>query len=400
MQQQRQYPPNQRPLAPMHLEGTCYHYQRYYMPCGGSPPVFCPPSWCCHPGGCGASYGCCPYPAVCQGHQGQHPGYFMMGSNVEQSMAPMFAPSYPPYPAVGMQTAPQPFNQPVKEEELDSAGRSSRSDCCTRSEDPAHDRQGTNPGYGNYDHDSSDGEEETSDRLENVEVSSCSVETRKGKKNQDFELEHQRCSDRHPKDLTKCQQKSSLQRQRFRMKQWSNANDDFYSSKKRKAPSDGAGRTRSLPGGHPCQISLLMTGVYSNAHGPAFTALTATNPSGGMGSSADISISAIQEFPRRADILRRYRDKRTRRSFRKHIRYQARKANADARPRVRGRFIKMDPISETLQTRKHSSLSKSLSGSKDEECAQMSNAHSRCRDVALMDEVSKGSLPSPLEIAS
>lgn len=40
--------------------------------------------------------------------------------------------------------------------------------------------------------------------------------------------------------------------------------------------------------------------------------------------------------------LERYRQKKARRGFGKKIRYQARKVNADKRPRVKGRFVKAD----------------------------------------------------------
>ncbi len=39
--------------------------------------------------------------------------------------------------------------------------------------------------------------------------------------------------------------------------------------------------------------------------------------------------------------LRRYREKKARRSFSKTIRYQMRKVNADRRPRIKGRFVKV-----------------------------------------------------------
>lgn len=42
----------------------------------------------------------------------------------------------------------------------------------------------------------------------------------------------------------------------------------------------------------------------------------------------------------RARALARYREKKSRRCFVKKVRYAARKANADARPRVNGRFVK------------------------------------------------------------
>ncbi len=42
----------------------------------------------------------------------------------------------------------------------------------------------------------------------------------------------------------------------------------------------------------------------------------------------------------RARALARYREKKLRRCYSKRVRYAARKANADARPRINGRFVK------------------------------------------------------------
>ena len=42
----------------------------------------------------------------------------------------------------------------------------------------------------------------------------------------------------------------------------------------------------------------------------------------------------------RAESLKRYQGKKDRRLFAKTIRYEKRKANADKRPRVKGRFVK------------------------------------------------------------
>ncbi|GAX79818.1 hypothetical protein CEUSTIGMA_g7258.t1 [Chlamydomonas eustigma] len=44
----------------------------------------------------------------------------------------------------------------------------------------------------------------------------------------------------------------------------------------------------------------------------------------------------------RQECLQRYREKKARRMFTKQVRYQLRKANADRRPRVKGRFITKD----------------------------------------------------------
>ncbi|KAI3424125.1 hypothetical protein D9Q98_009486 [Chlorella vulgaris] len=50
----------------------------------------------------------------------------------------------------------------------------------------------------------------------------------------------------------------------------------------------------------------------------------------------------------RQKSLERYREKKARRGFGKKIRYQARKVNADRRPRVKGRFIKADEAAAIL----------------------------------------------------
>jgi hypothetical protein len=81
--------------------------------------------------------------------------------------------------------------------------------------------------------------------------------------------------------------------------------------------------------------------------GPAFsgapTTMYAAASTRGMTSGAEtvMLLDGAPCQPSRAEILRRYRAKRARRSYGKHIRYQARKVNADARPRVKGRFIKV-----------------------------------------------------------
>ncbi|GAB4813399.1 hypothetical protein N2152v2_000445 [Parachlorella kessleri] len=58
----------------------------------------------------------------------------------------------------------------------------------------------------------------------------------------------------------------------------------------------------------------------------------------GVGSHASQNSSQAQLV--RQASLRRYREKKARRSFSKTIRYQMRKVNADRRPRIKGRFVK------------------------------------------------------------
>ena len=43
-------------------------------------------------------------------------------------------------------------------------------------------------------------------------------------------------------------------------------------------------------------------------------------------------------------FLRRYREKRKRRTFEKTIRYQSRKAYAEVRPRIKGRFATKEEV--------------------------------------------------------
>ena len=51
----------------------------------------------------------------------------------------------------------------------------------------------------------------------------------------------------------------------------------------------------------------------------------------------------------RLACLERYRQKKARRTYGKHIRYHMRKVNADRRPRVKGRFIKAADPPLTLE---------------------------------------------------
>ncbi len=45
-----------------------------------------------------------------------------------------------------------------------------------------------------------------------------------------------------------------------------------------------------------------------------------------------------------AGVPRRYREKRKRRTFEKTIRYQSRKAYAEVRPRIKGRFATKEEV--------------------------------------------------------
>lgn len=51
----------------------------------------------------------------------------------------------------------------------------------------------------------------------------------------------------------------------------------------------------------------------------------------------------------RRACLQRYRAKKARRLFTHTVRYAARKANADRRPRVKGRFVKASELAAYLQ---------------------------------------------------
>ena len=51
----------------------------------------------------------------------------------------------------------------------------------------------------------------------------------------------------------------------------------------------------------------------------------------------------------RRACLQRYRAKKARRLFTHTVRYAARKANADRRPRVKGRFVKASELAAYLE---------------------------------------------------
>ena len=55
------------------------------------------------------------------------------------------------------------------------------------------------------------------------------------------------------------------------------------------------------------------------------------------------SSSASKSSAKRIACVERYRKKKAKRSFKKHIRYQMRKDNADKRVRVKGRFARASP---------------------------------------------------------
>lgn len=86
-------------------------------------------------------------------------------------------------------------------------------------------------------------------------------------------------------------------------------------------------------------VPSMMTPLHSGVGGRGHACL----PGGGMRRS-DLMVQGS-----RAACLERYRQKKARRSYVKHIRYHMRKVNADRRPRVKGRFIKADII-EVSQT--------------------------------------------------
>lgn len=74
-------------------------------------------------------------------------------------------------------------------------------------------------------------------------------------------------------------------------------------------------------------------------------ALSASSGAGeALPSSVFDYVDTLSPMQLRARALARYRQKKMRRSFVKKIRYAARKANADARPRVNGRFVKRQSI--------------------------------------------------------
>lgn len=74
----------------------------------------------------------------------------------------------------------------------------------------------------------------------------------------------------------------------------------------------------------------------SSGAGDTFPPPCATSPFG-----YDVTMSPWQL---RARALARYREKKMRRCYVKKIRFPARKANADARPRVNGRFVKREAV--------------------------------------------------------
>lgn len=79
--------------------------------------------------------------------------------------------------------------------------------------------------------------------------------------------------------------------------------------------------------------------------GSNFTDISNPYSRGGMGNGAESTNQTVQlsGVDREARVLR-YREKRKNRKFEKTIRYASRKAYAETRPRIKGRFAKRSDI--------------------------------------------------------
>ena len=84
----------------------------------------------------------------------------------------------------------------------------------------------------------------------------------------------------------------------------------------------------------------------------------------GAGKKKDVSISPVKKkdgvkrigiytLSERKALLARFREKRLRRIFRKKIKYDCRKRLAQARPRYRGRFVKVSDMPAYLESLKN-----------------------------------------------
>ncbi|RWW89093.1 hypothetical protein BHE74_00001930 [Ensete ventricosum] len=92
------------------------------------------------------------------------------------------------------------------------------------------------------------------------------------------------------------------------------------------------------------QVSSSEFGVVPDGNGGGANGGTVDVAGGGGGRAAD----------REARVMR-YREKKKSRRFEKTIRYASRKAYAETRPRLKGRFVKRSEIEAAEVGRKHSS---------------------------------------------
>ncbi|PKU85884.1 transcription factor GHD7-like [Dendrobium catenatum] len=86
----------------------------------------------------------------------------------------------------------------------------------------------------------------------------------------------------------------------------------------------------------------------SNTFGDASSS-SSMKDEGGAGSEAMTLSSADPSLDREAKVLR-YKEKRKKRRYEKQIRYASRKAYAEMRPRIKGRFAKTSETSQTPPT--------------------------------------------------
>ncbi|XP_073002211.1 uncharacterized protein [Typha latifolia] len=82
---------------------------------------------------------------------------------------------------------------------------------------------------------------------------------------------------------------------------------------------------------------------------PSATSMPFSNIDAPSGSDTMCTTQADPTTEREAKVMR-YKEKRKRRKYAKQIRYAARKAYAEVRPRIRGRFVKIPETSEPTPT--------------------------------------------------
>ena len=331
------------------------------------------PGWC-YPGGGFAfpMYGYHPQPFY--GHQ-NHPAFFMMGSPVQ----------YPQSKAAYVSKTEMPTASPATNSTYEykyiqkhSKGRKHPKANCEMScgEDGTYYEKESSPTSG----DDSSQSDTISEHIHTSDASTCSLQSNRAK----------RALDAAGKSIKENEYRRDMNSKELR----------HGSRKKRTAKISRKNKHHHhLPTGldfteiYPYELSLKLAGIYTDKAGPRITMAAAPHSTGLMPNGTELSVDGFHHFPCRSDILRRYRAKRSRRSFVKNIRYQARKANADARPRVRGRFIKMDqdPVQKTCCSSK--------TVSKDNFC-HGSEAQLRCSSTFVKDEssLSRGSLQPAMEV--
>ncbi|URD91970.1 Zinc finger protein CONSTANS-LIKE [Musa troglodytarum] len=110
-----------------------------------------------------------------------------------------------------------------------------------------------------------------------------------------------------------------------------------------------------LVGPKPCYIPYTADSLSHTVSFSEFGVVPDGNGGGAKGATVDVAGGGGGRAVDRKARVMRYREKRKCRRFGKTIRYASRKAYAETRPRIKGRFVKRSEIEAAEVGRKHSS---------------------------------------------